>query len=54
MQFARDHASAILLNSTELGLSLTLMFTCAKWWHALVLASLWIFTVFYFGPTSLN
>ena len=54
MQFAQDHASAILGNATELGLSLTLMFTRAKWWHALVLASLWIFTIYYFGPMSLN
>jgi len=53
-QFAREHASAILLNATELALSLTLMFTRAKWWHALVLASLWIFTIYYFGPTPLN
>ena len=54
MQFVRDHAGAMLLNATELALSLTLVFTRAKWWHALVLASLWIFTIYYFGPTPLN
>jgi hypothetical protein len=53
-QFARDHSGAMLLNGAELGLSLTLVFTRAKWWHALVLASLWAFTIYYFGPTPLN
>lgn len=54
MQFARDHAGAMLLNATELVLSLTLVFTRVKWWHALVLAGLWIFTLSYFGPLPLN
>jgi hypothetical protein len=54
MQFARTHAGAMLLNAGELVLSLTLVFTRAKWWHALVLVGLWIFTVYYFGPTPLN
>ena len=54
MQFARGHAGAMLLNAAELALSLTLMFTRAKWWHVLVLASLWIFTIYYFGPIPLN
>jgi len=35
-------------------LSLTLVFIRAKWWHALVLLGLWIFTVSYFGPMRLN
>jgi hypothetical protein len=54
LQFAQEHALAMLLNAAECALSLTLVFTRAKWWHALVLLGLWIFTVSYFGPMRLN
>lgn len=54
VQFAHANASAILTNAAELLLSLTLVFVRAKWWHALVLLGLWIFTVCYFGPLPLG
>jgi hypothetical protein len=54
IQFARDHAGAMLLNATEFVLSLTLVFTPAKWWHVTVLVGLWIFTASYFGLMPLN
>jgi hypothetical protein len=54
LQFIQVNASPMLGNATELVLSLTLAFTRARWWHALVLAGMWVFTVFYFGPMPLN
>ena len=54
LHFAQANASAILTNTAELLLSLTLVFVRAKWWHALVLLSLWIYTLSYFGPMPLG
>jgi hypothetical protein len=53
-QFAQANATAMLANVAELALSLTLMFTRVKWWHALVLMGLWIWTISFFGPMPLN
>jgi len=50
------HAGAVpmLANTAECALSLTLMFTRTKWWHALVLVGLWIWSLYFFGPMQLN
>jgi len=56
--FALDflHAGAVpmLANSAECFVSLTLMFTRAKWWHALGLTGMWAWSLYFFGPMSLN
>jgi hypothetical protein len=54
LQFAKDNGLAIVLNGVEFVLSLTLVFTRAKWWHALVLVGLWAWSIVYFGPMQLN
>ncbi len=54
LQFAKDNALSIVSNGAELVLSLTLVYTRAKWWHALALIALWSWSVFYFGPMQLN
>jgi hypothetical protein len=41
-------------NSMEAAVSLSLVFARAPWWHAVGIASLWIFSLFYFGPMLLN
>ncbi len=52
--FIQTNASPMLWNATEFALSLTLVFTRARWWHALVLAGLWVHTVLFFGPMQLS
>jgi hypothetical protein len=54
MQFLHDGAIPMLANTAEGLLSLTLMFTRSKWWHALMLAGLWIWSLSFFGPMPLN
>jgi hypothetical protein len=54
VQFMHAGALPMLANAGECFLSLTLMFTRAKWWHALVLAGLWAWSLAFFGPMSLN
>jgi hypothetical protein len=54
LQFAQAHAVVIVGNTVECILSLTLVFTRAKWWHALTLIGMWLFTIAYFGPMTLN
>ncbi len=54
LQFFQSHAVPILANTSECILSLTLMFTRAKWWHALVLIGLWIWSLSFFGPMPLS
>ena len=54
LQFVQGHAAPILANASECFLSLTVVFTRVKWWHALVLASLWIWSLYFFGPMPLN
>ena len=52
--FIQAAALPILANTGECLLSLTLVFTRAKWWHALVLAVLWAWSLYFFGPMPLN
>jgi hypothetical protein len=54
LQFLHTSALPMLANSAECFFSLTLMFTRAKWWHALVLAGLWGWSLSFFGPMPLN
>jgi len=54
LQFLQGNAVPILVNAGEGLLSLTLVFTRAKWWHALVLVGLWLFTLCFFGPMPLG
>jgi hypothetical protein len=54
LQFLHSGALPMLANAAECVLSLTLVFTRAKWWHALVLAGLWIWSLYFFGPMPLN
>lgn len=54
LQFVPGHAGPIIGNTVEGLLSLTLVFTRAKWWHAVVLIGLWLWSVAYFGPMPLN
>ena len=54
LQFFSGSAVPMLANTAEGALSLSLVFTRANWWHALVLLALWAWTVAYFGPMQLN
>ena len=54
LQFLHANAGPILANAGECFLSLTLVFTRTKWWHALVLVGLWIWSLYFFGPMPLN
>jgi hypothetical protein len=54
LQYIPSHAAPILANTGEGLLSLSLVFTRAKWWHALMLLGLWAWSVSYFGPMPLN
>jgi hypothetical protein len=54
LQFLQSGAVPMLANATECVLSLTLVFSRATWWHALVLAALWGWSFFFFGPMPLN
>ncbi len=53
-QALQHSLTPILGNTGEAALSLTLIWTRAKWWHALVLAGLWIYALCYFGPMPLT
>jgi hypothetical protein len=52
--FIQAAALPILANTGECLLSLTLVFSQAKWWHASVLAVLWGWSLYFFGPMPLN
>jgi len=54
LQFLHSGTVPMLANAGECFLSLTLMFTRARWWHALVLAGLWAWSLSFFGPMLLN
>lgn len=54
LQFLHGSAIPMLANAAEGFFSLTLMFTRTKWWHALVLAGLWAWSMYFFGPMPLN
>jgi hypothetical protein len=54
LQFIRANAVPMLANTAECALSLTLVFSRAKWWHALVLLGLWTWSLSFFGPMPLN
>lgn len=54
LHFLQSGTVPMLANAAEGALSLTLMFTRAKWWHALVLAGLWAWSLSFFGPMPLN
>jgi hypothetical protein len=54
LQFLHSGAVPMLANAAECFFSLTLIFTRAKWWHALVLVGLWIWSLYFFGPMPLN
>jgi hypothetical protein len=54
LQFLPNSAVPMLANTVEGLLSLSLMFVRAKWWHALGIALLWGWSLYYFGPMPLN
>lgn len=54
MQFLHTGTVPMLANSAECFLSLTLMFTRARWWHVVALAALWGWSLYFFGPMPLN
>jgi hypothetical protein len=54
LKFLHSGNVPILANAAECFFSLTLMFTRTKWWHALVLAGLWAWSLYFFGPMPLN
>ncbi|HEX2593572.1 MAG TPA: hypothetical protein VHL34_18880 [Rhizomicrobium sp.] len=54
LPFLHSSALPMLANTGEGLLSLSLMFTRAKWWHALVLVLLWGWSLYFFGPMPLN
>lgn len=47
-------AVPLLANGTEAALSLSLVFTRAKWWHLLAMTGLWLYTLSFFGPMRLT
>ena len=53
-QFLHSGTVPMLANAAECALSLTLVFTRVRWWHALVLAALWGWSLYFFGPMPLN
>ncbi|HEX2590875.1 MAG TPA: hypothetical protein VHL34_05245 [Rhizomicrobium sp.] len=54
MQFLSSSVVPMLANTIEGLLSLSLVFVRAKWWHALAIALLWGWSLYYFGPMPLN
>lgn len=54
LQFLHGSAVPMLANSAECFVSLTLMFTRARWWHAIGLIGLWTWSLYFFGPMPLN
>jgi hypothetical protein len=54
VQFMHAGAIPMIANVAECVFSLTLVFTRAKWWHALVLTGLWAWSLYFFGPMPLN
>ena len=54
LQFLHSGAVPMLANTAECALNLTLVFTRGMWWHAVVLAGLWCWSLFFFGPMPLN
>ncbi len=44
----------ILGNAGEAFLSITLIVSAAKWWHALALGALWLYALSFFGPMVLS
>ena len=54
LQFLQSGTVPMIANAAECAVSLSLVFTRAKWWHALVLAGLWAWSLYFFGPMPLN